>query len=477
MIARLGLFVSDVFRRIVPDPFVIAVLLLAFTILLALVAGDFPALGGEAASVSFVDSGVAVVDALRSSRGMWQFLAFSMQMCLVLVTGHILAESPLVKRLLRGLALLPRGGVSAAMLVAGIACCTAILNWGLGLIVGAILAREVGRALTLRGVRFHYPLLAAAGFTGLMVWHGGLSGSAPLSMTTLESARRVLPESTLTRLAEGGFPSGVGLESTTFSPLNLVITLGLLLIAPLAFAFLSPRSTDPVRDMRSAAPQMLLDPPASAVQSGERTLAEWLDRTPLVNLLLAVPLLLALWRFGVTSDLRRIGLDEINLTMLALGLILHGSPRDFLGAVDEAVKGCGGVIIQFPIYGAVVGVLVVSGLDATIANALADVATPDSLPLLTFLSAAVLNLFIPSGGGQWAVQGPIALETAMGLKAHPGPVILAVAYGDQLTNMLQPFWALPLLAITGVKARDIVGYTALVMLVGGVWIALMLWIF
>ncbi|QYU66047.1 TIGR00366 family protein [Leptolyngbya sp. 15MV] len=169
----------------------------------------------------------------------------------------------------------------------------------------------------------------------------------------------------------------------------------------------------------------------------------------------------------------RLGLNEITAAMLAAGLVLHGSPRRFVRAVELAAGACAGVLIQFPIYAAIIGVMVGSGLARALAEVSAGVG-PGLLPVSTMWSAAVLNLFVPSGGGQWAVQGPIALEAGLAAGVEPGRMILAVAYGDQLTNMLQPFWALPLLAITGVRAGEMVGYTCLVMLAGAAWMSLWL---
>ncbi|MEZ6318590.1 MAG: TIGR00366 family protein [Phycisphaerales bacterium] len=157
-----------------------------------------------------------------------------------------------------------------------------------------------------------------------------------------------------------------------------------------------------------------------------------------------------------------------------LGLLLHGSTASYVRAVEDGARGCAGVILQFPLYAGIMGLLAASGLIDTFSRTLADFGSSTMLPVMTFVSAGVVNLFVPSGGGQWGIQGPIALESGAAAGVSAGKMIMAVAYGDQLTNMLQPFWALPLLAITGVKARDIVGYTAVVMAAAAAWIALWL---
>jgi short-chain fatty acids transporter len=473
MLSRIGLGISAVLRRIMPDPFVIAVLLTGATVALALwrmgvqpVRPDRPpGLRGVAGDLWWL-TGVWGGDT-----GLWQLLAFSMQMCLVLVTGHALASTRPVGRAIRALSGVPRSGGQAAALVGLVACTTAVINWGLGLIVGALLAREVGQAMARRGAPVHYPLLAAAGYTGLMVWHGGLSGSAPLSMTTPAGAAKVLPK--LPQFEGLAIP----LTDTLATPMNLTVTIGLLVMTPIVLWLLNPRAhaSSPPRLM-----QATTDPSAfAAAEAGEarEPFAERMDRMHLFSLLLAGALIAALVRFAITRSLWTIGLNEVNTAMLALGLLLHGSLRRYAAAVEHAIRGCAGILLQFPIYAGIMGVLVASGLGKWIALEIGQRATAETLPLFTFISAGVLNMFVPSGGGQWAVQGPIALESAAQLGVPPGKVVMAVAYGDQITNMLQVFWALPLLAITGARARDVVGYTAVVMCFAFMWVGLCLVVF
>ncbi len=459
MISRVGLAVSRVFQRCVPDPFVIAIFLTLLTALLALLAGDFKAQPDASRLVT-------LLDAWRADSGLWKFLAFGMQMCLILVTGHALASSRPVRSVIDALAGLPRNTAQAAGLVAAVACFAALINWGLGLIVGALLAREVGRALATRGQRAHYPLICAAGYMGLLVWHGGLSGSAPLSMTTIEGAAKVLPQAYVDQLGDAGIP----LRETLFSGMNLVVTAGLVIGVPILLMLMAP--TDP-QSMRTIddfdPPKPPADDPGNASTPG---LPDRLETSPVVVWLIAVPLLLAVARYAQVTGLGRVGLNQVNAVMLALGLILHGSARAYMNAVIEGARGCAGIIVQFPLYAGIMAMMAVSGLVGQMARGFVGVGNDTTIPLLTFLSAGVVNLLVPSGGGQWGIQGPIALQTGLAAGIPPGKMIMAVAYGDQLTNMLQPFWALPLLGITGCKARDIVGYTAVVMVFAGMWMAL-----
>lgn len=483
MISRLGLRICEVFRRTAPDPFVLAVLLTVLTAVLALTFG-FPSTDAAAAKPGLGERAGRLLDswggierlangAARESAtlGLWTLLGFAMQMCLVLVTGHALASSRPVRRLIDSLAAVPRTCAQAAALVAFAACATAIVNWGLGLIVGALLAREVGRSMARRGVPVHYPLLCAAGYTGLMVWHGGLSGSAPLSMTTRAGIEKVSPQ-LAAQLGDKVMP----LTETLLSTGNLVITLGLVVLVPAVCAVLAPRNGAEMSPCPFPGVEATGSASAGEAPGGSRSgaLPEWLETSPVVVWMLAAAVLAVLVRYAEGAGIASISLNHVNGGMLALGLVFHGSARSYVAAIDEAARGCGGIIVQFPLYAGIMAMMQASGLVKLLADGFVSLSTPATLPLFTFISGAIVNLFVPSGGGQWAVQGPIAIQSGMESGVPLGKMVMAVAYGDQLTNMLQPFWALPLLAITGAKAREIVGYTALIMLAGALWIGLWL---
>ena len=456
MIGRLGMLISRLFRWLIPDPFVIAILLSLVTVLAALLWGTFEP------SEEPLD---VLLDAWSSNEsGIWKLLAFSMQMCLILVTGHALASTRPVRWGIDRIASVPRSTTSAAAMVGFVAIVFGLLNWGLGLIVGALLARDVGRSLQHRGIRAHYPLIAAAGYMGLLVWHGGFSGSAPLSMTTTAGAAKVLPTDVAKEV--GTIP----LEQTILSPMNLVVSLGLLVLVPLLLRWLAPRDED------SMQPCSDFHPMDEAPHQPEpvTNLPQLLNRCWPISWLLAGALVLGLWRFVELNGFGSVGLNQIIMVMFALGLVLHGSPVAYMHAVTGAARGCAGIMIQFPLYAGIMAIMIASGLMAQIAEWFVQIGNERTMPLLSFLSAAIVNIFVPSGGGQWAIQGPIALQSGYDAGVEPGRMIMAVAYGDQLTNMLQPFWALPLLAITGVRARDIVGYTALIMIGAGAWMALWL---
>jgi len=464
MISRLGLLISRTFGRFMPDPLLLAILLSIVTAALAATLGRTGAAGSP-------PPGTALLAAWWS-QGIWSLLAFSMQMCLILVTGSAIADSPIVRRWIDWIASRPRDMPQAAALVSATAIWAGLLNWGLGLIVGALLARATARSLAERGRPCHYPLLAGCGYLAMLLWHGGLSGSAPLAMTTREGASKVIPASVLDAMGPGEAAS-IPLSETLFSPLNLVITLGLAVILPFVMAALAPR------DRREMVGPKDLGIDLSGPRRGEASAADPAERSFLsvaLAVVLGVALLGGFAQWAMRDGFMRLGIDQINGLALGLGLLLHGSALGYARSCESAIRGCVGILLQFPLYGGILGLLKESGLIAVFAEWSSTFATPATLAPISMLAAGVVNLFVPSGGGQWAVQGPIALEAGIKEGVPLGTMTLAVSYGDQLTNMLQPFWALPLLAITGARARDLVGYCAIAMLVAGAWMVLWLWL-
>lgn len=463
MLARLGAWISRIFRTGAPDPFVLAVLLTLLTLAMGVgLMGRTPAQMGA-----------------YWQGGMWALLSFAMQMCLILVTGHALASAPPVARALGALSAVPRTPRQAVWLTSFVAIGCSLLNWGLGLIVGSILARDVARAMRARGVRVSPALLAAAGFTCMMTWHGGLSGSAPLKVASLKDQVELLGPELGARI--GAIPS----SETIFSPMNLTVTLGLWAFVPLFMALMCPRLPTSADEGEPAIElhDERTEPMAPEAPGQRRSAADWVNTSPVFAWAIALPALWLVYRHFVPASGAGAGgslsFDVMNLLFLALGLLLHASPARYVRAIEQATRGCAGIIIQFPLYAGIVAMLDKSGLGAAMSRWFVDVAgrSEGGLAVGTFLSAGLVNVFVPSGGGQWAVQGRIALQAAADSGASPGKMVMAVAYGDQWTNMIQFFWALPLTGITGVRAQDALGYTAVTLLVTGPLFALALVVF
>jgi short-chain fatty acids transporter len=462
MIARLGRTLNTIFTKTAPDPFVIAIGLTLLSVLLALTLGHY-----EGADTIGERAG-AMIDSWRGTNGLWKFLGFGMQMCLILVTGHALAASKPVRSLIGSLASLPRNAPAAAALVGVVAAGFGLINWGLGLIVGALFAREVARVCASNGIRVHGALLAAAGYMGLLTFHGGFSGSAPLVMSNESDVARVIPASVIEQLQLQPVP----ISQTLLSPMNLFVSGGLLIVIPAVLWMLTPKDESEIHPMPIDPAEEIIDEQGKAA-----SFPEWIERSPIAVWALAALLLIAFVRFSTSDGFIKLGPNEVNTLMLAIGLVMHGSVRSYLRAAEQGARGCAGIILQFPLYAGIMGVLASSGLINDFSVFMGSIANETTAPIFTLFSAAIVNVFVPSGGGQWGIQGPIALQTGAEVGVSPAKMIMAVAYGDQLTNMLQPFWALPLLAITKVRAREIIGYTAVVMLIALVWMIVGLLLF
>lgn len=423
-------------ERWLPDAFV-------FVILLTLIAA-------LAAMVSEGTSPIALIEMWGD--GFWALLSFSMQMLLVLATGFVLASSPPVRALLDRIAALASGPGAAIVLVSLVSLTATWLNWGFGLVVGALFARAVARQ-----VRVDYRLLIAAAYSGFVIWHGGLSGSIPLTISTPE------------HFAEeqiGLIPT----SQTIFSGYNLLIIAVLFAVIPLVNYLMLPRPEESVY----VDPRKLVETPAADAEGRDPTPAERLERSRLLGWAIGVPGLiwLALHFLGGGA----INLDVVNFLFLFLGILFHGSARSLLLSMDDAVKAGAGIVLSFPFYAGIMAIITQSGLATSLSTFFVSISTAQTLPLWTFYSAGIINIFIPSGGGQWAVQAPVMLPAAEALGASVPRVSMAVAWGDAWTNLLQPFWALPMLGIAGLKPRDIMGFCLIqLVIVGAIVSAVLLW--
>ena len=393
--------------------------------------------------------------------GVWNLLAFAMQMALVLVCGSALAAAPAVKRGIDALARLPKSPAAAIALVTVVSALACWLNWGFGLIVGVVFAKAIARQM--HGI--DYRLLIASAYSGFVVWHAGLSGSIPLTMAT--------PGEALVKATNGALTSPVPVSQTILDPHNLVMVLLVIVGITVANTLMHPKQgavtvdvnllkDDAVETFHETSPQ-------------KRTPAQRMEQSPVLawitGLLLLGYLVLRLGFRGDTVDL-----GAVIMLFLALGLLLHGTPVAYVRAFGKAATGAAGIILQFPFYAGIMGIITGVGVSGiSLGNVLAEgcirISNPVTYPLLTFLCAALLNLFVPSGGGHWAIQAPIMFTAGAELGVDPGLTGTAIAWGDAWTNLIQPFWALPALAIAKLDAKDIMGYCLIDLLITGVIIA------
>lgn len=443
---RLVNFFVKISQRYLPDAYL-------FAIILTFVA--------FAAALIWTDKGPMDL-VMMWGTGLWGLLAFSMQMALVLVTGHVLASSKPVKAILRALAQLPKNNVQAVTMVVLVAGFANFLNWGFGLVVAALLAREVAKV----GRKVDYPMLVAAAYSGFVMWHGGISGSIPLAIASkghiVEKLTGIIPVS-----------------QTIFSPWSLAIVWTVIITTPILFYFMAkskPESEYVVLDPAIIAEEEEVAAARESTANVELTPANRLENSVIINAIFA--LMGVLW---LAQHFMKNGFSlDLNIVIgifLVLGVIFHKTPINYVRAVNDAIGGTAGIVLQFPLYGGIQGIMVASGLAAVIAKGFVSFATETTFPLMTFLAGGLINMFIPSGGGQWAVQGPINIPAGMALGVDPAKVAMSIAYGDSWTNMLQPFWALPLLGIAKLKVKDIMGYCMMTLIWTGIIVCLGLLIF
>lgn len=441
--------IETIFKKFMPSPFAIALLLTLVTLVMAFLFTETPENNSKLLTLlSYWEQGI------------WnsQLLVFAYQMMLVLVLGHILVLSSPANKLINKLIFFVNNTQTAVVLVSICTMLVSFFNWGLGLIFGAIMARKIAELSKEKNFPINYPLVGASGYVGLMIWHGGISGSAPLKVSESGHLKSLMSTSTDVSITSQ-LPDLIPFSKTVLSTSNLTLFLMLLVVIPLVLYKIS-KNTAPTK----------INLPTYSYKTQAKNLvegAEKFDHFKWVGVFFGI-LILGTFFYSYSSNLKALIItpNMLNFFMLGLGLLLHKTVASFLLALSEAIKGASGILIQFPLYFGIMGIMSSSGMVVEIADFFVSIASKHTLPLFTFISAGFVNIFVPSGGGQWAIQGPIVIESALKLGVPLPKAIMALAYGDQITNMLQPFWALPLLGITQLKAKEILPYTLVLMFVG-----------
>jgi len=427
------------FQKILPSPFALAIILTLISFVLALIFTQNP---NPENNYIFGVLGFW-------QKGFWELLTFAMQMMLMLVLGNVLALTPAFKKLISFLVKYANNTSTAVVLVSLISISLAYLNWGLSLILSALLAQQIGAKAKELSIKLNYPLIGAAAYSGLMVWHGGFSGSAPLKVAE-----------------EGHFLfdkiGQIDISQTILSPMNISVIIATLILIPLTFWILSKRKSTDLYDFEKITFDKIQDnkETTQAIGAERLDLARWFSSG--FGLLMLGAVILGFTQTHTSG----LNINSINMLLFALSLILYPNLRSLSKSVSSSIASSSGIMIQFPLYAGIMGVMKYSGLTLVFTDLFVQISSPDTFPLYAMLSAGVVNFFVPSGGGQWAIQGPILTEAAQALHISIPKTIMALAYGDELTNMLQPFWALPLLGITKLKAREILPYSSIILLVG-----------
>ncbi|MBM4368201.1 MAG: short-chain fatty acid transporter [Deltaproteobacteria bacterium] len=441
-VERLALRATSLAERYMPDAFVFALGATLLTLGGALLVD--PAMQADPSKL-----------VLAWGNGFWELIRFTLQMCMIVIGGYVLASSPPVARLIERLAELPRTGRGAVALVAFAAMISSLLNWGFSLVFGALFARAAAR----RRPDADYRALAAASFLGLgTVWAQGLSGSAALQMASPSSMPKALVEIV-------GDP--IPLTETIFR-WQSIACVAIEVVVVTWVAWLAAPGPERAKnaaalgvDLRDEAPA-----PGGACTPGER-----FEHSP--ALLLPVVLLGFSYLFlsirarstGIADALNALDFNTINLFLLMLGGLLHWTPASLMRAVKDATPAAWGVLLQFPFYGGIFGVMTGSQLSHAIASVFVHASNATFYPAVIVTYSAVLGMFVPSGGSKWVIEAPYVLQAARQLGVPDGWMVVSYDLGEAIANLCQPFWMLPILALLGLKARDIMGFTWLVALV------------
>jgi short-chain fatty acids transporter len=445
-LVRFGLGLARWSERWFPDPLVFALLGIVVVFVTGLVLHQSPA-----------------KLAIQGGKSFWALVPFTMQMVMIIVGGYVLASTPIVYWLIRSLAGIPKTARGAVAMVALFSMLTSLISWGLSLIFSGLFVRELAHRV--KGM--DYRAAGAAGYLGLgAVWAMGLSSSAAMMMAT----KSAIPPTLF------GISGLIPLTQTLFLWPSIVMT-AILVVLSVLIAYLSTPSPENARTAESYGIEY--EPIRSSLEEKSKP-GEWLEYSPLLTVLVAALLcwyLIDVFRTSPQGALAALDLNNYNLIFITLGLLLHWRPKRFMHAVSDCIPATGGVIIQFPFYAVILGIITGTGIVDALANLFAHASTHNTYPLLVAMYSAVLGVFIPSGGGKWVIEAPYVLKAANLHQVHLGWVVQIYNASEALPNLVNPFWMLPLLGILKLKARDIVGYGVLQLIVHIPVVFFLCWLF
>ena len=418
-----------------PDAFIFVIVLSIITFIFALVFTEANAINAITAW----------------GNGLPKLFTFTAQISIIMITAHALAHTEPVEKVLNKIGLTPNSSIQAYALVTFISGLASLFAWSFGLIVGGIISKFVAIGCRQKKIKVHYPLLVASAYSGYVIWHMGYSSSAALFVS---SENHMLKEKI------GVIP----VTDTIFTSFNITIAILTLFVITVINPLMRPTSKNQISEVDT---KIFKNRALKKNQKSELTFAQKIENNKFLSLFFgAVLLFFILFTFvkkGFFLDL-----NFVSWTFLCLGLLLCNSPLHYVKLVNNAAPTVGPIILQYPFYAGIMGIMGDTGLIQVLANNIVEFSSSGLLGFYSFLSAGIVNMFIPSGGGQWAVQGPVMIEAAQKLGVEPYVVVLGVAYGDQWTNMIQPFWTIPLLAIAGLHMRQIMGYTFVIFIFTGI---------
>jgi short-chain fatty acids transporter len=445
-LVRFGLGLANWSERWFPDPLIFALMGIVIVFVAGLLLRESPA-----------------KLAIQGGKNFWTLVPFTMQMVMIIIGGYVVASTPIVYRAIQALAGIPKTPRGAVALVALFSMLTSLISWGLSLIFSGLFVRELAHRV--KGM--DYRAAGAAGYLGLgAVWAMGLSSSAAMLMAT----KSAMP-ATLFNIS-GPIP----LTQTLFLWQSIATTV-ILIVVSVLIAYLSTPSPENARTAESYGIQY--EPIRASLEVRSKP-GEWLEYSPLLTVLVAALLcwyLIDVFRTSPQGALAALDLNTYNLMFITVGLLLHWRPKRFMRAVADCVPATGGVLIQFPFYAVIFGMIVGTGVAEALAKLFASISTHNTYPLLVAMYSAVLGVFIPSGGSKWIVEAPYVLQAANLNQVNLGWVVQIYNASEALPNLVNPFWMLPLLGILKLKARDIVGYGMLQLAVHVPVVFFLCWLF
>ncbi len=430
-LARMGEALADFCERYFPDAFVFALCAVIIVFLGGLALGEKP---------------FKMVQVF--GEGFWVLIPFTMQMALIIIGGFVVASSPPIARLIEWLAAVPKTPRGAVGFTALLAMLSSLISWGLSLIFTGLLVREITRRIP----RVDYRAIGAAAYLGLgAVWALGLSSSAALLQNTKGSIPAALLPIT------GVIP----LTQTIFLWQSL-LTAVILIVLSVAVAYFSCPSPEKAK---TAEDMGISFEPLEVSAEQPKTPADRLTASPILSILIGI-LMIAyiIVLFSQKGVMAATDLNAFNFVFLTAGLLLHWRPGSFLKAVAKSVPATAGVLIQFPFYAGIFGMIAKTHINQWLADLFVSLTTHGTYPILVAVYSAILGLFVPSGGGKWVVEAPYVMAAATTLHVHLGWVVQIYNAAEALPNLVNPFWMLPLMGILNVKARDLAGYSILQLL-------------
>lgn len=436
-------------NKLMPDSFLFAIILTLIVLIVAIpVTGIAP---GE---------GITTVDRIINLiykgwyGGFWGLLAFTMQMVLIVVTGSVFAQTPFMTKVIDRLTSVPKTPRQGVLLVAAVGCVGYFVQWGAAMIVCAILAKEVAKKVP----GSHYALLIAAANMGNALWHGGISGTIPLKIAVPFE------------FAGMWSTQGIPFAQTVFAPYNLFIYIAGAVVLCTVITMMHPSPEKTITISKELIEKETLPPRPAKKAKSEMTIAERIENSVFLNKIIGLMgVFCFVWYFiqmKVNGQAFSLSIDMVNFIFLFLAIVLYETPMDTVRAFKRAVGGVSGMVLQFPFYAAIAGLMGYAGgsngvsIAQEIARFFVNVSNTTTFPLFTFISAGIVKMFVPSGGAHWTVQGPIIMNASQSFLAgvSEGKAAMSLAWGNCWGNLLQPFWIMPILDIAGLKVRDVMGY-------------------